>query len=146
MKDGNELLASMGQFTGSMTLYRHPLVRRFTYTEGVRHFALNAGGGAVWLLDILATEPAIRNLVLGDGPDCGFASVRIFVEGTKGTITVDDGNGNVKFTRVLDYTDCPERPAARSQHDDAQGWLFFIEPNQLGDGTTCMTMMWPSER
>ncbi|MNR44758.1 hypothetical protein D3C85_1635360 [compost metagenome] len=57
---------------------------------------------------------------------------------------MDDGNGNVKFSRHIDLTDCPERP--KTTLDPEGEWLFFIEPNQLGDGTLCMTMMWPSER
>lgn len=41
---------------GSDGRYRHPLNRSFIYTEGVRAVATAAGGGAYWLLDILATE------------------------------------------------------------------------------------------
>jgi len=144
MKDGNELLGQMQQFTGSLQLFRHPLVRSFTFTEGVRFFAQNAGGGAYWLLDILATETAIRQLVLGQDEDSGFASVRLKVTGRQADLTVDDGNGNVKFSRHIDLTDCPERPVTKSEPEGT--WHFFIEPNQLGDGTLCMTMMWPSER
>ena len=144
MKDGNELLSQMRQFTGSERLFRHSLVRALTYTEGVRWFALHAGGGALWLLDILATEPAVRQQVLGDGEGCGFASVRLKVFGVCARLTVDDGNGNVKYERAIDWTDCPERP--KTDADPSGEWLFFIEPNHLGDGTVCMTMMWPSER
>src|SRR5689334_6317461 len=125
MKDGNELLSAMQQFTGSMKLYRHALTNRFTYTEGVRFFAERAGGGTYWLLNILATEPAIRRLVLGDGEDHGFASVRLKVTGSRGHLIVDDGNGNTKFRRFIDTTDCPEAPVTES---NAEGvWLFFIE-------------------
>jgi len=144
MKDGRDLLLSMQQYTGSERLFRHSLVRAFTYTEGVHFFANNAGGGAYWLLDILATEPAVRQQVLGEADGCGFASVRLKVVGNQADLTVDDGNGNVKYMRHIDMTDCPARPVTQS---DPEGvWLFFIEPNQLGDGTVCMTMMWPSER
>ncbi|QFZ84585.1 hypothetical protein GFK26_18325 [Variovorax paradoxus] len=144
MNDGHELLRNMQQFSGAEQLFRHGLVRDFNYTEGVRFFAQNAGGGAYWLLDILATEPAIRSLVLDEREGCGFASVRLKVTGSKAHLIVDDGNGNTKFRRFVDPTDCPERP--KTKLDPEGVWLFFIESSQLGDGKLCMTMMWPSER
>lgn len=140
MNDGREILDHLRQCTGSETLYRHSLVRSFTYTDGVQFFARNAGGGAYWLLDILATESAIRKQVMEDG----FATVRLFVTGSKARLVVDDGNGNAVYTRAFDFTDCPERP--KNADGAEEPWMFFIEPNTLGDGTNVMTMMWPSER
>jgi hypothetical protein len=144
MKDGNELLQGMRQFTGSECLFRHALTRRFTYTEGVQFFAQNAGGGAYWLLDILATEPAIRDLVLGEGEDCGFAFVKLRVTGHTAMLVVEDGNGVLKFGRHIDLTDCPPHPTSTDEPDGF--WKFYIEPNRLGDGTVVMTMMLTRER
>lgn len=87
-------------FTGSTVWYRHPLSRRWTYTEGVQYFAEEAG--AYWLLDILVTEPAI----LKQAED--FALVILDVQGSKATLYVEDGNGVVAFTMAIDFTDCPE--------------------------------------
>lgn len=143
MNDGREILNHLRMCFGSERLFRHSLVRTFTYTEGVQFFAANAGGGAHWMLDILATEPAIRNLVLGTGPDCGFATVKLMVSGSTATLTVDDGNGKIRFVQHIANTDCPERPHSKGKDEP---WTFFIERNQYPDGTPIMTMMWPSER
>lgn len=138
MNSSTELRSLLNGFTGSVELYTHALVSTFTYTEGVRAFAQEAGGGAYWLLDILATEPAIRKLV----KDEGFAGVALVVEGGKGVITVTDGGqddemGNpvtkTVFTRELDYTDCP-----------AGTWEFFLGLNDIG-GKTVITALLPGE-
>lgn len=140
MNDGREILDHLRQCTGSEVLYRHTLVRAFTYTEGVLFFAKNAGGGAYWFLDTLATEPAVRKQVMEDG----FAAVKLHVMNGKALLQVEDGNDKVVFTEQINFTDCPECPP--DAEGKARPWMFFIEPNQLGDGTKCMTMMWPSER
>ncbi len=47
MEDKN--LTELHHFTGSEVWYRHPLYRKFLYTEGVQYVAKNAG--AYWLID-----------------------------------------------------------------------------------------------
>lgn len=143
MKDGSELHNALRQYTGTENVYRHSLVRNFFYSDGVQYFARNAGGGAYWMLDILATEPTIKRLVLGEDEGCGFASVRLKVDSLtrKALLTVDDGNNNIKFSREIDITDCPS--ACKSHNDGC--WLFFIEPTQVG-GVVGSMMMLPSER
>jgi hypothetical protein len=139
MKDGNELYNQLREYTGCDQPYRHPMYRRFFYTDGMRHFLLNAGNGALWLVDILATEPKIKNLLAQEG----FAAVRLKVTGAKAVLTVDDGNGNVHFTRNIDLTDCPQAPVTKSNPDGL--WLFYIEPTQIGSEVGTM-MMLPGER
>lgn len=139
MNDGRELLDHMRQYHSSDVIYHHGLVRTFNYTEGVRFFARNAGNGAYWLLDILATEPAIRKQVTEDR----FATVRLFVTGTTARLVVDDGNDNAVFTRGFEHTDCPERPKNADGADEP--WMFYIEQSMVGDKIV-MLMMWPSER
>ena len=59
MNNANELRQTLRNYTGSEQVYRHSLARLFNYTEGARAFFRNAGQGAYWLADILATEPSI---------------------------------------------------------------------------------------
>lgn len=61
MTDANELKSALCAYYGTENYYKHSLMgSRFLYTDGVRFFAQNAGGGAYWFLDILATQPEIR--------------------------------------------------------------------------------------
>lgn len=130
MKDGNALYHLLAQHTGSETIYRHPLVRSFNYTEGVRAFAMNAGGGGYWLLDILATEPAILGLVRKDG--IGFATLLVTGRSAKLTVAADSDVPPV-FSRDIDYTDCPEGE-----------WKFFLCATEVGDKPVVMILL-PSE-
>ena len=107
-----ELKAALANYYGSENLYRHTLNRRMTYTEGVQAFAVLAG--AYWFIDIAATE--LFTLL----KDEDFLTVILRVEGSKAKITADDGNGNVLFTKLIDYTDCPEGE-----------WKFFFTGNVL---------------
>ena len=122
-----ELKAALANYYGSETFYRHALNRRMTYTEGVQAFAKCAG--AYWFLDIAATELFALLKVRRTCPHAprgeDFLSVLLHVEGTKAKITADDGNGNVLFTKSIDYThfpcmDCPEGE-----------WRFFFTNNVL---------------
>lgn len=101
------LLADLQQFTGTVDYHRHPLYRTPMYTDGVRHFFRHAGNGgngdgtAYWVLDILATEPAIRK----QAED--FASITLHVADNKAKLTVDDGNDSPPvFAKIIEYTDC----------------------------------------
>lgn len=117
-----ELKAALANYYGSETFYRHTLNRRMTYTEGVQAFAEYAS--AYWFLDIAATELFALLKVKSTCPHAprgeDFLSVVLHVEGTKAKITADDGNGNVLFTKLIDYTDCPEGE-----------WKFFFVGNVL---------------
>lgn len=142
MQDGNALYQALRQHTGSEHIYKHSLVAGFTYTEGVREFAQEAGGGAYWLLDILATEPAIRKAVNEDG----FHLVKLDVKGTKATLSVHmDTITPPVFTREIDYTDCPEHPNqdGRTEHKDVF-WKFYLTPNHVGN-MQVITCMLPGE-
>jgi hypothetical protein len=90
------------QFTGTERWYRHPLNRKVTYTDGAKYLAEQAG--AYWLLDeiaiiqpydtrIAATEFQVWKLVVR--PD------------RTATLTCEDGNYHVVFTKELAFTDFP---------------------------------------
>lgn len=101
--NASELRSHLAHYMGSQQVFHLPMRWDIVYTEGVRYFAQNAGNGAYWFLTILITEPAI----LKQAED--FASIKLLVDGTQATITVDDGRANPPvFVRHIDFTDCPE--------------------------------------
>lgn len=115
MNDPIQLRADLANFYGTEKWYRHALVRSMLYTDGVQYFAENAGDGAYWFLDIVATE--IYPLK-GTNP---FMTVKLLSKDNKPTIVAEDGNKNVVFTRDdIEYTDCPEGV-----------WEFFLTDNVL---------------
>lgn len=91
-------------FTGTTQWYKHSFNQRFFYTDGIRHFAQNAGGGAYWFLDIAATEI----FDLHKAKDEYFLAVKFQVKNGKGVINVTDGNEVLIFTKLIDFTDCPD--------------------------------------
>ena len=102
--DKEDFKNQLRHFYGGDSTYRHSLARDVVYTSGVKFFAEHCGGGAYWLLDIIATEPAIRKQAES------FASITLTVTGSVGRLVVDDGgagdNGerSVVFTRDFDFT------------------------------------------
>jgi hypothetical protein len=108
--DPNALRLGLNSFyNGTNNVYRHGLNRAVSYSDGVRYFAQNAGHGAYWLLDILATQPQILCEVRANG----FAFIKFKVEeGGRATLTVTDGGKGgepeqVVYRRDIDWTDCP---------------------------------------
>jgi len=137
--NGSELRHELARCVGSEELYHHSLVKSFNYTEGVRSFFQNAGGGAYWLSDILATEPAIKRGVR----EHGLCVVVLSVTGAEATLTVardlSESEDNppvlvfdaVIYERQIAYTDCPEG-----------NWKFYITPQDTGTG---LLVLLPSE-
>jgi|GEM_PF-4193253 len=121
MKDGSELASMLAQYRGGDDIYRHSLNRSVVYTSGARAFFQNAGGGAYWLLDILASEPTILNHVRTDG----FGAVRLKVDTSSAVLTVTDGNNKTEpvFRQTIANTDCPIAPCSERRKDGA--CLFF---------------------
>lgn len=111
----HQLRHELAHFTGCDQPYRHSLARDVLYTDGVRHFALNSGGGAYWFLDILATEPVIRK------QGASFAVITLTVFDGKADIAVaaDAGQPPV-FTRHIEFTDAAEGE-----------WKFYFENGMI---------------
>jgi hypothetical protein len=130
--DAGQLKLKLSQYYGGGEIYRHSLVATFNYTEGARAFFRDAGGGAYWLADILATEPQIRAGVMKDG----FCVAVLNVIDTKATITVArdmDSEGNfdsVHYSREIDFTDCP-----------AGEWKFYLTYTTTQYGNVIMAML-----
>jgi len=109
-----ELSEGLQEFRGTDSWYRHTIGFGLIYTDGVKFFAENAGGGAYWLLDTVGIYvfPLLR--------DHGFISVTVDVEAGKATIYADDGNDNVIWSEKLEYTSLPDGE-----------WKFFLNHNTL---------------
>lgn len=116
-------VADLGQFTGTENWYRHAINRNITYTDGVKYMAETAG--AYWLIDeiaLLQTERRVKaeqfqvwTLKIRGKGELGLDELQkakgpeaIPVKsGPMATLTCDDGNGNVVFTKPIAFTDFP---------------------------------------
>ncbi|MEL6499779.1 MAG: DUF6876 family protein [Cyanobacteria bacterium J06623_1] len=91
------------QFTGTETYYRHSLARNYLYTDGVQYLAEKAG--AYWLVDAIVfnqmEKPFSNNPALA-AFQCWTLKV---TEGSRATLTCDDGNKNIVFTQQIPFTD-----------------------------------------
>lgn len=92
----------LAQFTGSETWYRHAINRKILYTEGAQFVAER--GGAYWLLDEIAIIQPYDKAVAAEE----FQVWKLAVHSDrKATLTCEDGNGNVVFTKQVEWTDFP---------------------------------------
>lgn len=105
-----QLAHNLRQFTGTEVYHRHPF--GLLMTDGALYFAENAGGGAFWLMDLLATQPEIREQARE------FAVVDLIVSDGEADLIATDGNDNEVYRRHIDFTDCP-----------AGTWRFFVIGN-----------------
>jgi hypothetical protein len=94
--------SDLTQFTGSENWYRHGINRNVLYTDGARHVAEH--GGAYWLLDEIAIiQPHDKSVAAED-----FQVWKLTVRPDRSaTLTCDDGNDNIVFTKTIAYTDFP---------------------------------------
>lgn len=119
----DELRSALSQFTGTEHWHFNRLYKWMKYTDGVVFFALNAGGGAYWFLDIIGTE------LMEVAKSEKFLVINLHVnsDGTA-TITASDGNesdelewdDHIKYRRSIESTDCPEGE-----------WTFYLTDNVL---------------
>lgn len=109
-----ELENGLTNFYGTENYYSHPLASRMLCTDGVRFFAENAGGGAHWWLDIVATE--VFPLLQVEP----FIVTSLVAQDNKAYLFATDGNDNVIWERKIDFTDCPDGE-----------WKFFLVDNVL---------------
>jgi hypothetical protein len=93
--------ADLRQFTGTDRWFRHSLVRRVTYTEGVQYMAEH--GGAYWLIDEVATNQLHRKVA-----EQPFQVWTLVVRpNNTATLRCEDGDYNVVFKKEIEYTDFP---------------------------------------
>ncbi len=118
--NAQELRSGLADYYGSETFTRHWANRNMLASEGVMFFVQNAGGGAFWFWDIVATE------LMEIHKKEDFIHIWIHAKDGKAVLDADDGNGNALWRRMIDFTDCPEGD-----------WQFYLENN---------TFYLPSER
>jgi hypothetical protein len=93
--------SDLRQFTGSERWFRHSTLRKILYTEGVQY--LVEKGEAYWLLDKIAAnqlEPKIR------AEEFQVWKLKVN-ENCTGTVTAEDGDGNVIHSEDIRWTDFP---------------------------------------
>jgi len=93
--------AELATFTGSETWYRHGLVRDVLFTDGAKYVADAAG--AYWLLDEIALAQRYQKRVAAEE----FQVWKLAVKDAKALLTCDDGNGNIVFSKQIEFTDFP---------------------------------------
>ena len=93
----------LSQFYGTENYYRtNPIFAKdMVHTDGVKYFADNAGNGAYWFLDIIATEvfPLLKKEP--------FLAITLRADDGEATIGVEDGDLGLLFSKHIAYTDCP---------------------------------------
>ena len=90
------------QFTGSESFYRHWINRKVVLSEGA-HFVAERGG-ACWLIDEIALIQPYDKAVAAEE----FQVWKLTVHANRSaTLTCDDGNGNIVFTKQISWTDFP---------------------------------------
>lgn len=106
---------------GANQFFRHPLNRRFIYSDGVHEVAEKAG--AYWLLNILAIEFASVYGKAWVKGECGLGVVYLDVnDSNEATITLSlDDDHPPAYTRHVDYTDFPQGR-----------WTFYINAEEGG--------------
>lgn len=94
--------SDLAQFTGSDNWYRHSINRNVLYTDGAQHVAEH--GGAYWLLDEIAIIQPYNKAVAAEEFQVWKLAVR---PDRTASLTCDDGDGNIVFTKEIEHTDFP---------------------------------------
>lgn len=95
--------ADLRQFTGSEHWYRHGLNRHVLFTDGAKHVADH--GGAYWLLDEIALAQKYEKAVAGE--EFQVWKLNVDLEKSSATLSCDDGNGKVVYSKAIAFTDFP---------------------------------------
>lgn len=93
--------SDLAHFTGSEHWHRHPLNRKVVFTDGAKHVA--DAGGAYWLLDEIALLQLQSNIA---AVEFQFWKLTVHQDRTA-TLTCEDGNGRIVFTKEIIFTDFP---------------------------------------
>jgi hypothetical protein len=93
----------MGQFTGTAHWHRFGIDPRVTCTDGAKYVADTAG--AYWLLEEIAFAQRLEIAVAAEGFQVWKLEVK---DDDSATLTCEDGNDNVVFTKAIPFTDFPK--------------------------------------
>jgi hypothetical protein len=92
--------SDLAQFTGSNNWYRHGINRNVLYTRTT----LPSTVGQYWLLDEIAIIQPYNKAVAAEEFQVWKLAVR---PDRTATLTCGDRNGNIAFTKEIEYTDFP---------------------------------------
>lgn len=99
--EADEFSNNLGQFTGTESYWKFNL--GVLLTDGAKFVADNAGNGAYWLMDAIASYKA--------DPQIASQSFQHWIlkvrKDNTAVLTCDDGDGNVLVTQEILYTDFP---------------------------------------
>ena len=105
MKSAHELRTGMDEFFGTEEYHKFSILfPKTVLTDGAKWLADN--GECYWLMDIIGSIEEI----IADEP---FTVVELTIQNKaqvpnpKAVVKVDDGNGNVLYTQLIEYTDFP---------------------------------------
>lgn len=108
--------STLTQFTGTERYYR--LSRRCLITDGAKYLADAAG--AYWLLDAAASY--LHEI----GTEDWFVLVRCRVTGSTAVLTLEDGNGNIRISQEIPYTDLPVEEQVLYACWDTENWVLML--------------------
>ena len=106
----------LAQFTGTEHYYR--LNRKCLITDGAKYLADTAG--AYWLLEVAASY------LLELGTADWFVLVRLRVKDFYAELTVEDGNGIVRATQQIPFTDFPADEQILFACWDSEHWVLML--------------------
>lgn len=107
---------ALAQLTGTERRYR--LNRRCLITDGAKYLADETG--AYWLLD------AAASYLLELGTTDWFVLVRLVVSDSAALLTLEDGNGNVRASQQIPYTDFPLPEQVLYACWDGEHWVLML--------------------
>lgn len=95
-----DIRATLAGFHGGDTIYRHPLFRRFLYTEGAQYVA--EACGAYWLLDSIFAKQGLPAVAREE-----FQVWKLTTNNDRGLLTCEDGNDREVLREDIQFTDFP---------------------------------------
>lgn len=109
----------LSQFTGTEHYYR--LNRRCLITDGAKYIADESG--AYWLLD------AAASYLLELGTSDWFVLVRLVVTGSQAVLSLEDGNGGIRASQQVPFTDFPLSEHVLYACWDGDHWVL-MQPSE----------------
>lgn len=101
MSETKTLQASdLAYFTGTEAYYKFNIFSPLVLTDGTKYLADKAG--AYWLMDEIAFANKLPNVKAQY-----FQVWKLEVQGSKATLSCEDGNDNPVFAKPIDFTDFP---------------------------------------
>ncbi len=106
----------LSQFTGTERYYR--LNRRCLITDGAKYLADE--GGAYWLLD------AAASYLLELGTSDWFVLIRLVVSEHQAELALEDGNGGIRASQQIPFTDFPLAEQVLYACWDGDHWVLML--------------------